>query len=68
MARKDALVADGIPFASFVVDDVARELERLRALGVRFTREPMEMGPAAEAVFGDTRGNLVQVAQTRRAG
>src|SRR5919109_1759136 len=41
---KEALVADGIPFTSFAVDDVRAEFERLRALGVRFTQEPMEAG------------------------
>jgi hypothetical protein len=30
---KDALVADGIPFTSFAVDDVKTEYERLRGLG-----------------------------------
>ena len=32
---KEALVADGIPFTSFAVDDVQKEYERLTALGVR---------------------------------
>jgi catechol 2,3-dioxygenase-like lactoylglutathione lyase family enzyme len=35
---KAALVADGIPWTSFAVDDVVAETERLRAAGVRFTR------------------------------
>jgi catechol 2,3-dioxygenase-like lactoylglutathione lyase family enzyme len=61
---KDALVADGIPFTSFGVDDVAGEFERLRALGVRFTQEPLEMGGVTTAVFDDTCGNLLQIAQT----
>lgn len=37
---KEALVKDGIPAASFAVDDVAAEFARLRGLGVRFTQEP----------------------------
>jgi catechol 2,3-dioxygenase-like lactoylglutathione lyase family enzyme len=60
---KDALVADGIPFTSFAVDDVHSEHERLAALGVRFTQEPTEMGPVITAVFDDTCGNLIQIAQ-----
>jgi len=60
---KDALVADGIPFTSFAVDDVAAEFERLRALGVRFTQEPANMGPVTTAVLDDTCGNLIQLAQ-----
>ncbi|MFI8082046.1 VOC family protein [Kitasatospora sp. NPDC086009] len=56
-----ALVEDGIPAASFAVDDVPAEYERLRALGVRFTQEPQEMGPVTTAVLDDTCGNLIQL-------
>jgi len=59
---KDALVADGIPFTSFAVDDVRAEFERLSAAGVRFTQEPAEMGPVTTAVLDDTCGNLIQIA------
>jgi len=58
---KEALVADGIPYTSFAVDDVQAEFERLRALGVRFTQDPTEMGPTTTAVFDDTCGNLIQI-------
>lgn len=60
---KAALVEDGIPYTSFAVDDVRAEYERLRALGVRFTQEPTDMGPVSTAVFDDTCGNLIQIAQ-----
>ena len=60
---KEALVADGIPFTSFAVPDVQQEYERLRGLGVRFTQEPLEMGPVTTAVFDDTCGNLIQIAR-----
>jgi catechol 2,3-dioxygenase-like lactoylglutathione lyase family enzyme len=59
---KAALVADGIPFTSFAVDDVHEEYERLRALGVTFTQPPTAMGPVTTAVLDDTCGNLVQIA------
>ncbi|HXD28794.1 MAG TPA: VOC family protein [Arthrobacter sp.] len=59
---KDALVADGIPFTQFAVEDVHAEYERLTALGVRFTQQPTEMGPATTAVLDDTCGNLIQIA------
>ncbi|MGH2353593.1 MAG: VOC family protein [Chloroflexota bacterium] len=59
---KRALVEDGIPFTSFAVDDVRAEFERLRALGVRFVQEPVEMGAVTTAVFDDTCGNLIQIA------
>lgn len=58
---KRALVEDGIPFTSFAVDDVHREYDRLRAAGVRFTQEPLEMGGVTTAVFDDTCGNLIQI-------
>ncbi len=59
---KTALVADGIPFTSFAVQDVQSEFERLSGLGVRFTQEPAEMGPVTTAVLDDTCGNLIQIA------
>jgi catechol 2,3-dioxygenase-like lactoylglutathione lyase family enzyme len=60
---KAALVADGIPCASFGVDDVQKEYQRLVELGVNFTQKPVAMGPVTTAVFDDTCGNLVQIAQ-----
>ncbi|MFK4120884.1 VOC family protein [Streptomyces longwoodensis] len=60
-----ALVADGIPAASFAVDDVRAEFERLHALGVRFTQEPLEMGTVTTAVLDDTCGNLVQIVHSK---
>ncbi|WP_219510101.1 VOC family protein [Nonomuraea ceibae] len=62
---KAALAADGIPAASFAVDDVTAEFERLRALGVTFTQEPLEMGPVTTAVLDDTCGNLIQIAHSK---
>ena len=60
---KAALVADGIPFTSFAVDDVRAEHARLSAAGVRFTQPPTPMGPVTTAVFDDTCGNLIQIAE-----
>ncbi|MFD4481246.1 VOC family protein [Streptomyces sp. NPDC058471] len=62
---KTALVEDGIPVTSFAMDDVAAEFERLRALGVKFTQEPLEMGPVTTAVFDDTCGNLIQIQHSK---
>jgi catechol 2,3-dioxygenase-like lactoylglutathione lyase family enzyme len=59
---KEALVADGIPFTSFAVDDAAAEFDRLTALGVRFTQEPLTMGEVTTVVLDDTCGNLIQLA------
>jgi catechol 2,3-dioxygenase-like lactoylglutathione lyase family enzyme len=60
---KQALVADGIPAASFQVGDLDAEFERLRALGVEFVQEPMVACPVRMAVLNDTCGNLVQLVQ-----
>jgi catechol 2,3-dioxygenase-like lactoylglutathione lyase family enzyme len=57
-----ALVADGIPSASFGVDDVVAEHARLSALGVTFVQPPTEMGPVTIATLDDTCGNLIQIA------
>lgn len=59
---KEALVSDGIPLTSFGVEDVDEEYERLKGLGVRFTQAPVDMGPVTTAVFDDTCGNLIQIA------
>jgi catechol 2,3-dioxygenase-like lactoylglutathione lyase family enzyme len=58
---KAALVADGIPFTAFAVDDVPAEAARLKAAGVTFTQEPLQMGPVTTAVLDDTCGNLIQL-------
>src|SRR3954454_10105722 len=65
---KAALVEDGIPATSFGVTDIRAEYERLRGLGVQFTQEPTEMGPVTTAVFDDTCGNLIQIAQPAEPG
>ena len=62
---KAALVEDGIPFTAFAVPDIEAEVSRLRALGVVFTQEPLDMGPVITAVLDDTCGNLVQLAQAK---
>lgn len=60
---KAALLENGIPFTSFAVQDVAAEHQRLEALGVRFTQPPVEYGKVTAAVFDDTCGNLIMIAQ-----
>lgn len=58
---REALAADGVPLASFAVDDVDSECERLRAAGVTFTQRPADMGPVRTAVLDDGCGNLIQL-------
>lgn len=64
---KSALVADGIPITSFMVDDVDGEHRRLLSLGVSFTQAPMDAGPVRMAVFDDTCGNLIQIIEMKAA-
>ena len=63
---KRALVEDGIPSNSFAVDDVEAEHERLMAKGVRFVQPPTDLGTVVVAVFDDTCGNLIQIAEEKR--
>ena len=58
-ALKDA----GIPWTSFACDDVQKEYDRMKALGVVFKTPPTKMGPVTIAVLDDTCGNLIQIAQ-----
>ena len=58
-----ALRADVIPLASFGVADIDKEYERLKARGVHFTMPPTDLGTVKIAVFDDTCGNLIQLAQ-----
>jgi catechol 2,3-dioxygenase-like lactoylglutathione lyase family enzyme len=58
-----ALFEAGIPFTSFAVEDVQKEYGRMKELGVVFSMEPTTTGPITVAIFDDTCGNLIQLAQ-----
>jgi catechol 2,3-dioxygenase-like lactoylglutathione lyase family enzyme len=58
-----ALFDAGIPLTAFAVADTQKEYERMKKLGVVFTKEPTNMGPTTVAVFDDTCGNLIQIYQ-----
>ena len=62
---QEALFQQDIRAASFFVDDIQKEYERLKKLGVKFTMEPTELtGTGATiAVLDDTCGNLIQITQ-----
>lgn len=62
-AFQDAIFSQGIPATMFFVDDVQKEYERLKKMGVVFKSEPSQAGPATIAVFEDTCGNLIQISQ-----
>lgn len=56
-----ALFEAGIPLTAFHVDDIEKEYERLKNLGVEFSMEPTQMGASKLAVFDDTCGNHIQL-------
>lgn len=62
---RDAMMADGIPLIQIAVDDCQAEYDRLSAAGVVFPQKPVDMGTVVTAVFDDTCGNLIQLAQMK---
>jgi len=58
-----ALFDAGIPLTSFGVADIEATYQRLQGLGVVFRMPPTPMGTVTVAMFEDTCGNLIQVAQ-----
>jgi catechol 2,3-dioxygenase-like lactoylglutathione lyase family enzyme len=62
-AYQKILFNAGIPAAAFGIVDIQKEYERLEKLGVVFKTPPTQMGPVTIAVFDDTCGNLIQIAQ-----
>jgi catechol 2,3-dioxygenase-like lactoylglutathione lyase family enzyme len=60
---REAIFSQGIPATMFFVDDVQKEYDRLKKMGVAFKSGPTQAGPAKIAVFEDTCGNLIQISQ-----
>lgn len=56
-----AIYDQGIPATAFASGNIAKEYDRLRKLGVRFTLPPTKTGAVTIAVFDDTCGNLIQI-------
>lgn len=56
-----ALAEQGIPAASFAVDDVDAAYRELTEQGVVFVQPPADGGPVRTAVLDDTCGNLIQL-------
>jgi glyoxylase I family protein len=63
---QEGLFKQGIPATAFEVENIEREYQRLRTLGVVFTREPSRQGPVTVAVCADTCGNLIQLYEPPR--
>ncbi len=58
-----ALFEAGIPLTAFQADDIHKEYDRMKKLGVVFRGEPKQTGPVKLCAFEDTCGNLIQIYQ-----
>ena len=65
-AYQQALFQQSKPAAMLFTDDVAADVERIKAAGGAFTMEPNNVGYATIAVLNDTCGNLLQLVQLAR--
>ncbi|MGH9041504.1 MAG: VOC family protein [Acidimicrobiia bacterium] len=63
-AYQSALYEAGLPSHTvFITDDIKAQHARMVDAGVTFTMNPTMMGPATQAVFDDTCGNLIMLLQ-----
>ena len=60
---QESIFKQGIPSTMFFVDDIHKEFQRLKGLGVKFTKEPTRTPGSTIALFEDTCGNLIQITQ-----
>ncbi len=60
---QESIFKQGIPSAMFFVDDIQKEHQRLKDLGVKFTMTPTKTPGSTIARFEDTVGNLIQITQ-----
>jgi catechol 2,3-dioxygenase-like lactoylglutathione lyase family enzyme len=62
-AYQAALKKDGIPWTMFMVEDLDAVCAMLREKGVDFTMDATDAGTVKIAIFDDTCGNLIQLAE-----
>lgn len=58
-----AIFGQGRSATMFFVDDIQKEYNRLKSLGVKFTMEPTKTPGSTIAMLDDTCGNLIQITQ-----
>ncbi len=58
---QESIHKQGIPAKMFFVDDIQKEYQKLKSLGVKFTKEPTRTTGSTIAIFDDTCGNLIQI-------
>ena len=62
-AYQEAIFNQGVRATAFFVEDIQKEHERLKKLGVKFTMEPAKVTGSTIAVLDDSCGNLIQITQ-----
>lgn len=60
---QEGLYKSGLPVIVFSVEDIQKEFERLKTLGVVFRKEPTKTDAGIETIFEDNCGNLIQLYQ-----
>ena len=60
---QESIFKQGIRTTMFFVDDISKEYQRLKKLGVKFAMEPTKTPGSIISVFDDTVGNLIQITQ-----
>lgn len=60
---REGIYGEGLPAIVFGVDDIRKEYERLKEAGVTFKKKPAKTDWGYEAIFDDTCGNYIQLAQ-----
>jgi predicted enzyme related to lactoylglutathione lyase len=60
---QESIFKQGMPATMFFVDDIQKEYQRLKKLGVKFTMEPTKTPGSTITRFDDTVGNLIQITQ-----
>jgi len=64
-AFQQSIFEQSIAAAQFNSVDIQADFDRLKSLGVQFTLEPTDIGPAIMATFNDTCGNLINIIQEK---
>jgi predicted enzyme related to lactoylglutathione lyase len=62
-AYQEAIFNQGVRATTFFVDDIQKEYEKLKKLGVKFTMQPTKVTGSTIALLDDTCGNLIQITQ-----
>jgi len=60
---QEALYQQELPAIVLGVEDIQKEYERLKKLGVVFRKDPTKTEWGTQALFDDTCGNLIQIHQ-----